>query len=168
MKNRTKTINGNAFPQKSRGVYPYSKPQNVRVLNTTICNPNNTIDSYQYASLDRIDLCTYYQYEHPALCELTSTQLRFNYDRGAALICDDKLAGILSVVIPANHSNASTIHCNATAQTNTYFTNTALYLDWIQSVILSKDSAEMLQGMPIQPNVPAYQSKEHPFLLKND
>lgn len=130
------------------------------IVNSTICNVNA---SHQYEALDQVDICSYYQFEHPALCELNERQLRFNYDRGAALLCDDKLAGILSIVIPADHSNASAIHCNATSQSNVYFTKIALHSDWIQSVILSNDTAELLQGMPIKPNAPAYQSKHFTF-----
>lgn len=95
------------------------------------------------------------------LCQYSRKALTFSYDRGAALICDNKLAGILSVVLPANQSNATTEYCHATSQTNAYFTNPALYLDWIRSIIVANASAEAIEGVSssISPSVPAYQSK---------
>lgn len=128
------------------------------VVNNSFCNPNA---SHEYTQVDQIDLCSYYHFEHPMLCQYSQKALTLSYDRGAALICDNKLAGILSVVLPANRSNVTEQFCNATSQTNAYFTNTALYLDWIRSVIIANPLVEAIQGVSSSngSSVPAYQSK---------
>lgn len=152
------------FPSFLQQSYPFARPQKVSVVNSTFCNQNA---SNQYTQLENIDLCSYYQFTQPELCQSTGRRLTFSYDRGAALICDNKLVGILSIVLPANRSNSSEIYCNATSQTNAYFTNTALYLDWIRSVIVSETSTQTIEGVPVSvnPSVPAYQSRFHSQII---
>lgn len=140
--------------------YPFARPQHVSVVNSSSCSQNA---SNQYTQLANVDLCSYYQFSQPDFCQSEGKRLTFSYDRGAALICDNKLAGILSIVLPADRSNSTEAYCNATSQTNAYFTNTALYSDWIRSVIVSETSTQTVEGVPVSvnPSVPAYQSRFH-------
>lgn len=102
------------------------------------------------------------------MCQVPENQLRLNRDRGTALICDDKLIGILSVIIPANYSNSTNDFCSNTLQTNAYYTIVPLYLNWIHGIIGTKTPSQSYDGkpIPILPAAPSYQSSTFIIRIK--
>lgn len=96
------------------------------------------------------------------MCNIDEYQLRFNRDRGTPLICDNKIVGVLSVIIPPNIIN-QTIYCARTLQTYAYYTEIALYEKWIHSVIAVNAPQHSIDGKPIPliPISPPYQSMIH-------
>lgn len=116
--------------------------------------------------INSTSLCSFYDFDHPFLCQIDESQLRLNRDRGTALICDNKLAGLLSVIIPSNVTNST--NCAETKQTHAYFTKVALYEKWIHSIIAINAPEHTFDGKPIPiiPASPPYYSKSTIIFVK--
>lgn len=96
------------------------------------------------------------------MCQIDESQLKLNRDRGTPLICDNKIVGILSIIIPSNLTS-STDYCLRTLKTFAYYINVALYEKWIHSVIAISSPPHASDGKPIPliPLSPPYQSMPH-------
>lgn len=94
------------------------------------------------------------------MCQIPENQLRLSRDRGTPLICDNKLAGLLSIIIPANTTNSTDI-CSRTLKTNAYYTKVSLFEKWIHSIIAINSPDHTMDGRPINliPSSPPYESK---------
>lgn len=93
------------------------------------------------------------------MCQIDESQLRLNRDRGTALICDNQLAGLLSVIIPSNITNST--NCPETKQAPAYYTKVGIYEKWIHSIIAINSPEHTVDGKPIPiiPVSPPYYSK---------
>lgn len=92
--------------------------------------------------------------------QISEDQLRLNRDRGTPLICDNRLAGLLSIIIPSSITNST--ECSRTLQTMAYYTNVVLYEKWLHNVIGVNSPPYTANGTPIPiiPNSPPYQSTQ--------
>lgn len=129
-----------------------------------ICHGNK---SNLYSADSNSLLCSFYEFDHPFMCQLPENQLRLNRDRGTPLICDNKLAGLLSLIIPAANIINTTDDCSRTLLTRAYYTNIAIFEKWIHNIIGVNSPAHTANGnpIPIIPNSPPYQSKLFSHIL---
>lgn len=136
-------------------MYPFSQLQQTTVVNNDNCYANRT-------NISETNLCSFYQFDHSFMCQIDESQLKLNRDRGTPLICDNKIVGILSVIIPSNVTN-STDYCIRTLKTVAYYVNIALFEKWIHSIIAVNSPLHASDGKPIPliPLSPPYQSKQH-------
>lgn len=125
-------------------------------MSSDLCHGHN---SAYLAEVANFDLCSFYEFDHPFMCSIPESQLRLSRDRGLGLICDNKLAGLLSIIIPTSITN-STDMCARTLKTYSYYTNVALYEKWIHNVIGVNTPPHTANGKPISiiPNSSPYQS----------
>lgn len=87
------------------------------------------------------------------MCQVTENQLKISNDRGTPLVCNDKLVGLLSVIIPPkNTTNATQSVCDNNLTTPAYYTRVAQYNAWIHSVI-GVNLPATVDGQP-QPVIP--------------
>lgn len=116
-------------------------------------------DNNYMPHINSISLCSFYHFDHPFMCQIDESQLRLNRDRGTALICDNKLAGLLSVIIPSNVTNST--NCPETKQAPAYYTKVGIYEKWIHSIIAINSPEHTVDGKPIPiiPVSPPYYSK---------
>lgn len=57
-------------------------------------------------------------------------------DRGTPLICNNKIVGLLSVIIPPGNSTNTTMQtCDSSLKTMAYYTRVSPYNQWIHSKI---------------------------------
>lgn len=100
------------------------------------------------------------------MCQVPENQLKLSRDRGTALICENKLVGILSVIIPPHLTNSTNV-CTRSLRTHALYTKVSLYDKWIHSVMAVNSPTYYANGKPIPlvPVVPAYQSISFIFLL---
>lgn len=93
------------------------------------------------------------------MCQVREDQLRLSRDRGMPLICGNRLAGVLSVILPSvqNGTNSSS-SCETTLLTNAYYTKVNVYVNWIHTIMTRYAPQQTSSGQPVQlvPNVPAY------------
>lgn len=88
------------------------------------------------------------------MCKVTENQLKINNDRGTPLVCNDKLVGLLSVIIPPKNSTNSTQSvCDSNLVTSAYYVRVAQYNSWIHSVI-GVNLPATIDGRP-QPVIPS-------------
>lgn len=95
------------------------------------------------------------------MCTVPENQLRLSRDRGTPLICDNRLAGSLSVILPSNNQyvmNASD-SCANTLLTNAYYTKMSVYVNWIHNIMSRYAPQQTLNGQPISlvPTAPPYE-----------
>ena len=141
---------------QSTNMYPFSDLKRTTVVNNSVCNLNEI----GFASeTNTTNLCSFYEFDHPFMCQINGDQLKLSRDRGTPLICDNKLAGLLSIIIPANNTNST--DCRKTLKTNAAYINMALYAKWIHNVIGVNSPEHTADGKPINliPAAPPYQSK---------
>lgn len=127
------------------------------VVSSSICRGNEI----GYAvETNGTNLCSFYEFDHPFMCQVPQNQLRLSRDRGTALICDNKLAGLLSVIISPNTTNSAET-CSTTLRTNAYYTKLDLYEKWIHSIMAINSPDHTADGRPINliPASPPYQSE---------
>lgn len=94
---------------------------------------------------------------------MSENQLRLSNDRGTPLICNNKLAGLLSVIIPVgNSTNSTNQSCSTTLDTMAYYTKIAPYTKWIHSII-GVNLPEISNGQPaaIVPDAPPFQGNSY-------
>lgn len=120
------------------------------MVNNSFCHDNKA------SHIGDVDLCSFYDFDHAFMCQVPENQLRLNRDRGTPIICDNKLVGILSAIIPANSSDI----CAKTLRTHAYFTKVSLHDKWMHSVIGVNTPPHTAEGKPISivPNSPPFQS----------
>lgn len=142
------------LPNLVANIYPFSELKQTTIKNNSFCDRNETTNF-----LPSSNLCSFYQFDHLFMCQIPENQLRVSRDRGTPLICNNKLAGLLSIIIPANTTNSADF-CFKTLQTRAFYTNVALFEKWIHSVIAVNCPAYMADGnpIPIIPISPPYQS----------
>lgn len=123
-------------------------------------------NAHYLPEIDNVDLCSFYQFDHSFMCQVPESQLRLNRDRGTPLICDNKLAGLMSVIVPSNITN-STETCTRTLRANAFYTKVALYEKWIRSLMAVNSPEHTADGKPIPiiPIAPPYESEF--FFWKN-
>lgn len=94
------------------------------------------------------------------MCHIPDSQLRVSSDRGTPLICDNKLAGILSIIIAVNKGQFNIDSCTKSLHTYAYYTGMHLYENWIHSVIGVNAPSHTPEGHPIPliPDTLPYQS----------
>lgn len=128
------------------------------------CYGNNKTNYLQ--EIRNSDLCAFYDFDHSFMCQVPESQLRLNRDRGTPLLCENKLVGILSVIIPPIITN-STNTCRRTLRTHAFYLKVSLYEKWIHSVIAVNSPTYASDGKPIPlvPLVPPYQSKSSNFFV---
>lgn len=115
------------------------------VVNNSNCYSNRT--NY-LPEANNCSLCSFYYFDHTFMCQIDESQLKLNRDRGTPLICNNKLVGVLSVIIPSIVTN-STLYCSKTLQTYAYYTNVPLFDKWIHSVIAVNAPPHAVDGKPI-------------------
>ncbi|XP_055302820.1 trypsin-like isoform X2 [Sitodiplosis mosellana] len=136
----------------STDLYPFTDFKRTTAVNNSVCYGNAS-------EIDSTNICSFYEFDHPFMCQIPADQLRLSRDRGTPLICDNKLAGLLSIIIPANTTN-STDNCARTLKTNAAYVNVALYEKWIHSIIGINSPEHTADGKPINliPASPPYQN----------
>lgn len=145
--------------QKNRSFqshYPFSEPKRTSVVNNLFCRRDN---KFNYADTERTNLCSFYQFDIPYMCQVREDQLRLSRDRGMPLVCGNRLAGVLSVILPSvqNGTNSSS-SCETTLLTHAYYTKVNVYVNWIHNIMSRYAPQQTIGGQPVQlvPNVPAY------------
>lgn len=131
-------------------MYPFSQLRRITIINNDSCYRSNRTN-YLY-DIRNIDLCSFYDFDHPFMCQVPESQLKLNRDRGTPLLCENKLVGLLSVIIPANLTNSTNL-CTRTLQTNAFYSKVSLYEKWIHSVMGTYLPTYTPNGKPI-PLVP--------------
>lgn len=144
------------FAWKATDMYPFSELKQTSVINNDFCYGKKT--NY-LPGANNLSLCSFYNFDHPFMCQVPESQLRFNRDRGTPLICDNRIVGILSIIIPTNITNSTDI-CGKSLQAYAYYINVALYETWTHSVIAINSPAYTNDGKPIshKPISPPFQS----------
>lgn len=100
------------------------------------------------------------------MCHVQQNQLRLNRDRGTPLICDNRLVGILSVILPSdpvkNAANTSD-SCINTLLTNAYYTKVSSYINWIHTVMSRYAPQQTFNGQPVSmiPSTPLYEGNNN-------
>lgn len=117
---------------KSNSTYPFKQPQSTSVAENWFCSRNNTT---QFAEIASVDICSYYFFSDSFMCQVSSEQLRQSNDRGTPLVCNDKLVGMLSTIIPPRNGTNTTEVCAKNLQTMAYYTPVNNYVNWIHSMI---------------------------------
>lgn len=99
-------------------------------------------------------LCSFYDFDHPFMCQVPETQLKLNRDRGTPLVCDSppKVVGVLSIIIPNKPTNSISL-CTRTLRTHASYTKVAYFEKWIHSVIAVNTPTYSANGKPV-PLVP--------------
>lgn len=140
----------------STEMYPFGQFRKTTVVSSDACNGNQS--NYRSEFYGMNSLCSFYEFDHPFMCMISEDQLRLNRDRGTPLICDNKLAGLLSIIIPSSITNST--ECSRTLQTMAYYTNVVLYEKWLHNVIGVNSPPYTANGTPIPmiPNSPPYQN----------
>lgn len=88
------------------------------------------------------------------MCKVTENQLIISNDRGTPLVCNDKLVGLLSVIVPPkNTTNSTQSVCDDNLKTSAYYLRVAKYNNWIHSVI-GVNLPTTIGGQP-QPVIPS-------------
>lgn len=80
--------------------------------------------------------------------QVSKSQLLLSNDRGTPMICNNRLAGVLSEIIPANNSTGNGT-CTESLKTKAYFTKVSPHVDWVHSIMGVNLPAEPLR--PIDP-----------------
>lgn len=90
---------------------------------------------------------------------MPENQLKSINDRGTPLICNNRLAGLLSVIIPPGNDTASTGKaCNESLKTLAYYTPVVRHVKWIHSIIgVNLPTSSDGKPAPIVPDSPPYQ-----------
>lgn len=88
--------------------------------------------------------------EHFAYLQALSTLDHHNGDRGTGLVCENKLVGLLSTILPKE--NSSDTHCSD-GPINAFYANLAPHLGWIFDVISDEDlkmydNGEFVSSLP--------------------
>lgn len=137
-------------------MYPFSELRQTSVVNNDFCYGNK---SNYMPEVNNRSLCSFYDFDHPFMCKIPFNQLSLNRDRGTPLICENKLVGILSIIIPSNVTN-SIDSCVRTLRTYAYYIEVGLYEKWIHSVMAVNSPTHASDGKPISliPSSPPYQS----------
>lgn len=81
------------------------------------------------------DICSHYVFADKFMCKVTENQLKFNQDRGTPLVCNNKVVGLLSVIIPPGNGTNSTNGCDSSLQTMAYYTRVGAFVDWVYATI---------------------------------
>lgn len=139
-------------------MYPFGELRRITIINNDFCYRANDKTNYSY-EIRNIDLCSFYDFDHSFMCQVPESQLKLNRDRGTPLLCENKLVGILSIIIPANSTNSTSL-CTRTLQTHALYTKVSLYEKWIHSVMAVNLPTYAANGKPIPlvPLSPPYQS----------
>lgn len=138
---------------QAKGVYPFTAPQPTSVADNWFCQKNNANTT---SPISTRDICSYYTFSDSFMCKVTENQLKINNDRGTPLVCNDKLVGLLSVIIPPNSKNTTDptqSACDDNLKTSAYYVRVAQYNGWIHSVI-GVNLPATIDGQP-QPVIPS-------------
>lgn len=94
------------------------------------------------------------------MCTVPEIQLRLNHNRGFGLICDNKLAAVLSIILPGNNGTNATQTCSNSLQTNAYYAKVSTNFNWVHGIIGTRTPEYATDGKPISviPIVAPYES----------
>lgn len=102
--------------------------------------------------------------------QVSENQLKVSNDRGTPLICNNKLVGLLSMIIPPGNSTNSTADaCHASLKTMAYYTRVSFYTQWLHSIIgVNLPASSDGKPAPIVPDSPPFQGKpfNHSLLVR--
>lgn len=132
---------------QTNNLYPFTVPKPSMVLNETACSRNGT---YYSNGIEKTHFCAPYHFDHVFMCQLPQNQLRVSFDRGVGVICENKLAGILSIVLAGNNETNSTAPpCINTLQTTALFTRIDTHSTFCHNVIGSRTPEKTPEGQPV-------------------
>lgn len=146
------------FSFQSKNGYPFTAPQSTSVSDNWFCSKNN---SNFTSAISMVDICSYYTFSDSFMCKVTEDQLKISNDRGTPLVCNDKLVGLLSVIIPPkNDTNSTESLCSTNLRTMAYYIRVSNYIAWIHSVI-GVNLPTTIDGKPtpIVPSSPPFHGK---------
>ncbi|XP_073822014.1 trypsin [Musca autumnalis] len=103
-----------------------------------------------YSQIRNYDICSLYMIPLGFSCQALETLIYHNGDRGTGLVCENKLVGLLSTILP--WGNSSDAYCSD-GSINAFYTNLAPYLGWIFDVISEEDlkmydNGEFISSLP--------------------
>lgn len=136
--------------------YPFTAPQSTSVADTWFCTKNNANFSTE---ISKTDICSHYVFSDSFMCKVTANQLKVSNDRGTPLVCNNKLVGLLSVIIPrSNSTNTTDAACDQNLQTMAYYTRVTTFVNWIHSIIgVNLPTTSDGKPTPIVPDAPPFQ-----------
>lgn len=140
---------------QTKSAYPFTSPQLTTVTDNWFCQKN---DANFTSPITKTDICSYYTFSDSSICNFTENQLKISNDRGTPLVCDDKLVGLLSVIVPPkNTTNSSQSVCDNNMPILAYYSRVSYYNRWIHSVIAANLPAT-IDGQPqhVIPNTPPF------------
>jgi len=121
-----------SFQNQSSTRYPYTSPQATYVMDNWFCNRNlNGTNSSERSS----DICSHYSFNDSAMCKLQPNQLQISSDRGTPLVCNNRLSGLLSQILPPQNESNPAAACETTLKTWAFYTKVSNFTQWIHQTI---------------------------------
>uniref|UniRef100_A0A1L8E951 Putative trypsin n=1 Tax=Haematobia irritans TaxID=7368 RepID=A0A1L8E951_HAEIR len=110
----------------------YIQTEELPLLEKEMCRAN-----YDYPNSRKNDICSLYMLPFGFDCHSVDALLSHNGDRGTGLVCDNRLVGLLSMILPPEEDN-SELGCSD-KPINAFYTNLAPYLGWIYDKVSDED-----------------------------
>ncbi|KAJ6645754.1 Transmembrane protease serine 3, partial [Pseudolycoriella hygida] len=121
-----------SFQNSTSSRYPYSSPQPAYVMDNWYCNYGlNGTNLTQRNS----EICSHYVFSDSAMCRLQPYQLQISSDRGTPLVCNNRLSGLLSQILPPQNSSNPSTACENTLKTWAFYTKVSNFTSWIHQTI---------------------------------
>ncbi|XP_055377370.1 uncharacterized protein LOC129609478 [Condylostylus longicornis] len=102
-----------------------------------LMNNQNCTNATNFKSTRKSDICSLYV--NPSICNLSDNHLMTSDDRGTGLVCDSKLIGILSQIIPIDNET----ECSNFKPFKAIYTRVANHLNWIYEKIAIESMADL-------------------------
>jgi len=132
----------------------FTLPLSVTILDHWFCDQKN------WSTLRKDDYCADYYFNDNFMCSVPENQLKSSNDRGAPLICNYRLVGLLSAIKPrGNDTETTSAACAESLNTVAYYTSVTTHVKWIHSIIgINLPASADGKPAPIVPDSPPYQA----------